>query len=114
MTPISIIFTLVTLALKHQDEIAKIISIAAPVIKGFSEAATQQSQPQSLDVRWLQISLNKLVEAGLNVDGDYGPTTRAAVKKFQSLFMPGEAVDGWAGVKTTAAILAALKEGVDE
>jgi peptidoglycan hydrolase-like protein with peptidoglycan-binding domain len=58
-------------------------------------------------VKWLQGSLNKLMNAGLTVDGDYGEATREAVKKYQEAH--GLEADGWAGVQTQASIVDALK-----
>jgi peptidoglycan hydrolase-like protein with peptidoglycan-binding domain len=59
-------------------------------------------------VQWLQESLNKLANAGLTVDGSYGQRTKTAVENFQK--QNGLTVDGWAGVATTGAILAALEQ----
>lgn len=58
--------------------------------------------------KWLQGSLNALVEPSPNlvVDGLYGPKTRAAVEALQAKL--GLAVDGWAGQLTQVAISAAL------
>lgn len=58
--------------------------------------------------KWLQTSLNKL-GAKLDVDGDYGPLTKAAVKAFQTVHQPASGtIDGWAGPKTNAVIRAEL------
>lgn len=109
---LTLIMSLLSLAIRHQDTIAKVIQIAAPLLReATQQVATPQPQaPQQYDVRWLQASLNKLINAGLSVDGDYGAATREAVKRFQGQFMGPSDADGWAGVKTTAAILAALEE----
>lgn len=58
--------------------------------------------------KWLQGSLNVLVEPSPNlaVDGRYGPKTRAAVEQLQTKL--GLRVDGWAGSLTQAAIASAL------
>lgn len=45
----------------------------------------------------------------LAVDGDYGPKTTAAVEQFQKLFPGVLKVDGWAGEKTKALLLAVLQ-----
>jgi hypothetical protein len=59
-------------------------------------------------VKWLQSSLNKL-GAKLDVDGGYGPLTKAAVEAFQKAHQPASGpVDGWAGKLTKAAIAAEL------
>jgi peptidoglycan hydrolase-like protein with peptidoglycan-binding domain len=55
-----------------------------------------------------QQDLNKLGTAPpLDVDGEYGPLTKAAVTEFQRAHPPLE-VDGWAGPETMKAIRAAL------
>jgi peptidoglycan hydrolase-like protein with peptidoglycan-binding domain len=66
-------------------------------------AATTSAATQSdFSMRWLQESLNKLNNAGLDVDGEYGENTRAAIMAFQR--SNGLEVDGWAGVETSAKI----------
>jgi hypothetical protein len=57
-------------------------------------------------VKWLQGSLNTLSNAGLQVDGIYGPATRQAVSDFQQKY--NLRVDGLAGQITQAAISALL------
>lgn len=59
------------------------------------------------DVRWLQASLNGILGVALEVDGDYGPLTKAAVAEFQRRNPPLE-VDGWAGIQTEAKLLELL------
>lgn len=55
--------------------------------------------------QWLQTSLNTLAKAGLEVDGSYGPKTKAAVETFQKAHQPAAGpIDGWAGPKTNAVI----------
>lgn len=58
--------------------------------------------------KWLQGSLNALVDPSPNlvVDGLYGPKTRAAVEQLQAKY--GLRIDGWAGSLTQAAIASAL------
>ena len=58
--------------------------------------------------KWLQGSLNVLLDPSPNlvVDGRYGPMTRDAVERLQAKL--GLKVDGWAGEITKAAIAAAL------
>jgi murein L,D-transpeptidase YcbB/YkuD len=63
--------------------------------------AAALAQPQ-YDVRWLQSSLNSLTSANLAVDGEMGPLTIGAVRRFQSSH--GLVADGWAGVLTTALV----------
>ncbi len=60
------------------------------------------------EVYWLQFSLNKLIDAGLYVDGDYGRRTRNAVRKFQRRHRLD--VDGIAGPDTRAKIRELLGE----
>jgi lysozyme family protein len=58
--------------------------------------------------RWVQDTLNKVLvpSPGLDVDGDYGPATVAAIKRFQAAH--GLVVDGLVGDKTTDALDAEL------
>jgi lysozyme family protein len=58
------------------------------------------------DWQWLQSSLNKVQNAGLTVDGVYGPRTREAVKIFQKEH--DLLVDGICGVDTMTAVMRAL------
>lgn len=53
-------------------------------------------------VQEIQGSMNTLMNAGLQVDGSYGPLTKAAVSAFQTKH--GLTVDGWAGRLTNAII----------
>jgi peptidoglycan hydrolase-like protein with peptidoglycan-binding domain len=57
-------------------------------------------------VKWTQTALNLLLNASLEVDGIYGPATKAAVTRFQSA--NNLEADGWAGTKTADALRAAL------
>jgi peptidoglycan hydrolase-like protein with peptidoglycan-binding domain len=59
-------------------------------------------------VRWVQTSLNRIINSQLVVDGIQGPKTTAAVKSFQK--HAGLVVDGIVGPKTEAALLAAGAE----
>ena len=61
------------------------------------------------DVRTLQTMLNAVSNAGLAVDGSFGPNTLAAVKRFQSA--SGLTVDGSCGPKTWAALLSRYNAG---
>lgn len=56
-------------------------------------------------LRWVQASLNRLINAGLKVDGSMGPQTRVAVRRFQLL--NNLVVDGKIGLQTEAALVAA-------
>jgi peptidoglycan hydrolase-like protein with peptidoglycan-binding domain len=57
-------------------------------------------------VKWVQTALNVLLNASLEVDGVYGPATKAAVTRFQSANKLE--ADGWAGTKTADALRGAL------
>jgi len=61
-----------------------------------------------LSVDDIQAAVNKLVypSPNIDVDGDYGPATKAAVAEFQAENHLD--VDGWVGPQTTAALLSAL------
>lgn len=76
--------------------------------------STKKALPRPIggyDVKWLQSSLNKLIGAKLDADGDYGRETKKAVEKYQKSLVDRKVddwtkddVDGWAGMKTCAAI----------
>lgn len=57
--------------------------------------------------RWLQQSLNKILDLRLAVDGIMGAQTRSAIRSFQK--QRGLVADGVVSPKTEAALLAALK-----
>lgn len=59
-------------------------------------------------IQWLQRGLNIVMDAGLEIDGSFGPLTDAAVRAFQSQY--GLEVDGMAGAITRAALSRALNE----
>lgn len=77
---------------------APALRIAAGAIASFDPDVT----------KWLQGSLNSLLDPSPNlvVDGLYGPKTRAAVELLQAKY--GLRIDGWAGSLTQAAIASAL------
>lgn len=107
----------------NESIVAKIKDISAP-LAGILETAGETLFPKAApalriaagamaafdpDVtKWLQGSLNSLLDPSPNliVDGLYGPKTRAAVEQLQTKF--GLRVDGWAGSLTQAAIASAL------
>jgi len=79
-------------------KVAPGLHIAAGAVAAFDPDVT----------KWLQGSLNILLEPSPNlvVDGVYGTMTRNAVEQLQAKL--GLKVDGWAGEITKAAIAAAL------
>jgi len=56
-------------------------------------------------IRWIQASLNRIIGAGLAVDGILGRRTRQAIRRFQR--QRGLRVDGIPGSRTQAALIAA-------
>ena len=67
-----------------------------------------KQEPEAMTVEWLQELLNTLgADPELEVDGDYGEATKAAVAQFQTDHPP-LVVDGWAGVQTQASIVEEL------
>ncbi|MGA8155425.1 MAG: peptidoglycan-binding domain-containing protein [Rhodoplanes sp.] len=60
-------------------------------------------------VKWVQTALNILgASPALDVDGEYGPLTTAAVQEFQKA--NSLVVDGWAGDATQFALQTALSK----
>jgi peptidoglycan hydrolase-like protein with peptidoglycan-binding domain len=78
------------------NKVKTLVPDLADVVQGTAPPA------ETYSINWLQESLNKLINAGLTVDGKYGAGTQAAVKKFQEA--NGLTPDGWAGVQTQAKI----------
>lgn len=70
-----------------------------------SETLYETNRRSPAYVRWLQASLNRVGSAGLAVDGDFGPKTRAAVIAFQR--SRNLAPDGIVGSRTEAALIVA-------
>ncbi len=67
------------------------------------------NKPDLTTIEGVQTALAKLGYDPGAIDGEDGPRTRAAVRKFQSEYQPDAgAVDGVAGTKTRAALDAAL------
>ncbi len=69
----------------------------------------EQANANKEEVKWLQDGLNKIMQAGLVVDGHYGPQTKRAVKRFQE--QQGLQVDGVAGPITKAKLQELLGQG---
>lgn len=82
---------------------AQLFPNLAPTIHA-AAAAVVMAHPDATS--WLQSALNVVDNAGLAVDGHYGPKTRAAVEAFQA--KKGLKVTGWASDIENSAILAAL------
>ena len=69
------------------------------------------------EVKKLQKALNSLVDAGLEVDGEYGSKTKEAVRKFQKKWSKDNdpiKMDGIAGKETVQAINSALNKNYSE
>ena|SRR5215211_6584486 len=105
---LTLILQAVTLLAKYGDVLGKIVPLVLPIVKDLTGQIGSKQEAPAYDVKWLQTALNQIMAAGLVVDGDYGSETREAVREFQKKFMPGEAADGWAGVKTTAVLIRIL------
>lgn len=60
------------------------------------------------DVAWLQAALNKAINAGLVVDGNFGRRSRGALRNYQRTH--GLAVDGLFGPLTDASLSRAISE----
>ena len=69
------------------------------------EGQSETSRRGPRYVRWIQQSLNRIIGAGLAVDGILGRRTRRAIRRFQRLH--GLTVDGIVGRRTQAALIAA-------
>jgi peptidoglycan hydrolase-like protein with peptidoglycan-binding domain len=76
----------------------------------FAPAAAATAMFDPVRVKWLQTALNLIgTQPPLDIDGEYGPLTMAAVKQFQETH--GLVADGWAGDVTHAALQAAVAKG---
>jgi peptidoglycan hydrolase-like protein with peptidoglycan-binding domain len=81
--------------------LAEIGKALFPGIKdSLAPAAAASTMFDPSTVKWVQTALNVLhiADPALDVDGEYGPLTTAAVKTFQQA--NGLVVDGWAGDAT--------------
>jgi len=94
--------------IKLANDVRALAERIAPELAASQQTARQAQFPPTYDVKWLQQSLNTLIDAGLTIDGVYGPLTQAAVVRFQQ--HNGLVADGWAGAVTEAAIDNALRQ----
>ncbi|MEY9234064.1 murein L,D-transpeptidase YcbB/YkuD [Bradyrhizobium japonicum] len=75
----------------------------------FAPAAAASTMFDPIRIKWLQTALNALgANPPLDVDGEYGPMTQAAVLQFQKAHQLVS--DGWAGDATHAALQLALSQ----
>jgi murein L,D-transpeptidase YcbB/YkuD len=73
----------------------------------FAPAAAATAMFDPVRVKWLQTALNLIgADPRLDVDGEYGPLTKEAVKQFQESH--GLVADGWGGDVTHAALQAEI------
>jgi peptidoglycan hydrolase-like protein with peptidoglycan-binding domain len=100
------------LLLSRRDEVGRVLDLVREVTNAVGGAQPSPPAPAppgahpAGSMAWLQESLNKLNNAGLDVDGEYGAATNKAVAAFQKA--NGLNVDGWAGPETVAVIMKAL------
>jgi putative chitinase len=85
----------------------------SPLASGGALPPARQATPADDEARWVQETLNELgAVPPLEVDGRYGPATKAAIKSFQSA--AGLGADGVVGDATRTALrqrLAAIRGG---
>lgn len=70
-----------------------------------SEIEAEINRSSKTYIKWVQQSLNKIIGAGLTVDGLRGPNTRNAIRTFQRRV--GITVDGKVGSQTEKALIKA-------
>lgn len=83
-----------------------VTDLVRPFTAPLAPSAFFEAEPDA-NVRWLQDALNRVMRAGLAVDGISGAATRAAVRAFQSA--NGLVADGIAGSRTMAALRQAVQ-----
>jgi peptidoglycan hydrolase-like protein with peptidoglycan-binding domain len=77
--------------------------------QNLAAAAAASTMFDPVRVKWVQTALNVFgTVPPLDVDGEYGPLTTAAVQQFQK--SKGLEVDGWAGDLTHAALQDAISK----
>lgn len=111
-------------AANTESRVTSTIHTIAPTVVPFLEQAGAQMFPKAAAAihaaaaalvtfhpdatKWLQEALNLTDNAGLAVDGSYGPKTRAAVEAFQAKH--GLVVTGWASDAENSLIGLALSK----
>jgi hypothetical protein len=99
-------------ALANPATVALIWNILASVGQGNAAPAQPGTAPDPLlryDAKWLQESLNTLLNENNPITGKYDDGTKAAVTRYQKKKQPALVVDGWAGLNTIVAIVADLE-----
>ena len=86
---------------RHRNEAIALVR-EAQRLAGIIMGPESGAPTHAFDVKWVQSSLNKLTGAKLDVDGEYGEATRAAVEKYQK--SKKLEADGWVGILTLAAL----------
>lgn len=89
------------------DKTYELDANAKKIPGSFSGNLLQQGSTATAEVRYLQQLLNAVDNAGLTVDGDFGPATRQAVINFQKKY--GLQADGTVGNETRPKLLALAK-----
>ena len=116
------VLRVINMSMTNEDIVDGLKKEAGPIVKFLEEVGSKMfpSAAETLHVvggailafdanttKWLQGALNNIDNAGLEVDGLYGPKTKAAIEAFQTKH--GLVVDGLAGNITRAAINAILQ-----
>jgi len=101
MNIVTIIFTL----LANRVVLEKVFQLLAPIL-GELTSQTDVKPAEILceyDTAWAQEALKQLIAPNLEVDGEWGPETEAAVRRFQAANPPLK-VDGQCGIQTMATL----------
>ena len=103
----AVLLPLIQVAMKTYPELADLIKKIVPEVNlPKAEARSAAVVENPFTAEWLQLALNKLDNAALEIDGIYGERTKAAVAAYQQAH--GLPVDGWAGINTLSSILKEL------
>ena len=81
-----------------------VVSAVGTIIGAIEPFIHSDVKPAPLDVKWLQTKLKALGYDPGTIDGVYGEKTKTAVMTYQTA--KNLVADGWAGVTTTAALVA--------